>query len=102
MYETAEEAWHRIVNRKKDHQLERSGRKVFENLTNDQWVDILAAVCKNNIEHDGRVPNLIDPFRGIVQDDSEIFPEIRIDSVPSGGYLITTPIESGFKCIWKP
>jgi len=102
MYETAECAWQRIATRRTDHPLEKIGRRVFADLSQSQWLEILAAVCKNNLEHDMRVPNLAEPSAGVVQDDGEVFPTIEVICVPSGGKLIVSPIRGGFECKWRP
>lgn len=102
MYETAESAWHRIATRLLDHPLERIGRRVFDNLSEKQWIEVLAAICKNNMGHAGRVPHLADPMRGVVQDDCEIFQTCELISVPSGGKLAVNPIKGGFECKWVP
>ena len=102
MHEIAERAWHRIATRLHDHPLERIGRKVFSFLSEEQWVEVLAAVCKNNLEHEGRVPNLENPMGGIVQDDGEIFSQCALITVPSGGKLVLSSMKGGFECKWVP
>lgn len=102
MYESAENAWHRIATRLRDHPLERIGRKVFADLSENQWIEVLAAVCRNNIDHEGRVPHLAEPMRGVVQDDGEIFPLCGLIEVPSGGKLVVKPTKGGFECKWVP
>jgi len=101
-YETAEQAWHRIATRKHDHPLERIGRKVFHGLSKEQFLEVLAAVCKNNLQHPRRVPDLADPLGGVVQDDAEVFASFCLLAVPSGGQLSVRPIEGGFECKWSP
>lgn len=102
MHDTAENAWHSIATRLRDHPLERIGRRVFADLSEDQWIEVLAAICKNNINHGGRVPRLAEPMAGIVQDDGEVFPLCELISVPSGGKLVVKPTRGGFECKWKP
>lgn len=101
-YEPAESAWHRIAHRDRSHPLERIGRAVFSDLSENQWIEVLAAVCKNNISNDGRVPRIANPMAGVVQDDGEIFPICELISVPSGGKLSVTSIIGGFQCKWHP
>ena len=100
-HETAEMAFQRIATRNKDHPLEKIGRQVFLPLTDDQWVEVLAAICKNNIDHDKRVPDITYPMKAVVQDDAEIFPLVISRQVPSGGTLLITPTQGGFECKWK-
>ena len=102
MYETAQQAWDRIATRMRSHPLEKIGRKVFGELSEKQWIEILASICKNNIEHGGRVPDITSPTKAIVQDECEIFPTIMIVVVDSGGKLIIEPIKGGFVCKWVP
>ena len=99
-HEKAEHAWHRIATRDRNHGLESIGRAVFRPLDYQQWLEMLAAVCKNNLLHDGRVPDLEWPFTGIVQDDTEVCSMFNIIPVNSGGKLMLKPIKGGFECIW--
>ena len=100
-HESAEEAWQRLVPRDLDHPLEAIGRKIFKPLSNDQWVEILAAICKNNLDLAGRVPRLARPLEGVAQEETEVFPLVEVISVPSGGRLTVAPIGGGFSCTWK-
>ena len=100
-YERVEDFFQGFAKRDRNHGFERIGRTVFKPLSDDEWLEVIAAICKNNFSHEFRVPPLIRPD-GWVQDDSEIFPIYELLQVRSGGKLSISGIRGGFKVEYHP